>query len=187
MRDVLVVIEIVWQRKLRELRQRGGNDFRRWPLPREQLGANLGEFQVRLASDDVVGQLHDGLGLNLIADFWSTQNDDEVRSQALKGGDQFGCRRHVPEVDAEPDDSRIPGEQDFRDVNRALVDVKLQDGRGALERAEVGEEIAQAERGVDVFRVEGGQNNLSHRGGQISSKQGGRQCSTLPAGRGVRI
>ena len=45
---------------------------------------------------------------------------------------------------------------DFRDVERTLVDVELREARARLERAEVGQQIAQAERGVDVFRVERG-------------------------------
>ena len=46
--------------------------------------------------------------------------------------------------------------KNFRDVERALVDVELGKAGARLQFAEVGQQITQAERGVDVFRVERG-------------------------------
>ena len=60
-RHVLVIIEIVGQRQLGELGQLRGNDLGRRAFAGEQLPADSGECQIRFASDDVVGQLHDGL------------------------------------------------------------------------------------------------------------------------------
>ena len=79
-RHVLVVVEIVGQRELRELGQLGGDDLAGGPFPREQLRADLGELQVRLAGDDVVGQLHDGLGLGFVADLRPAEDDRDVRA-----------------------------------------------------------------------------------------------------------
>ena len=65
-------------------------------------------------------------------------------------------RLDVPDVNAEADDFGILREQDFRDVERALVDVELGEAGARLQFAEIGQQIAQAERGVDVLRVERG-------------------------------
>ena len=87
---------------------------------------------------------------------------------ALERGDDFRRRRHVPDVNAQPDDLRVPGQQRFRDVHRALVDVELQERCGASQRPQVGQQIAQPERGVDVLRVERGENDVRHRGGRMT-------------------
>ena len=118
--------------------------------------AHLGEFQIGFASDDVVGELDDGLPLGLIADLRSAKNDFDVRLDALDGGNDLGGGLDVPDINAEADNFGILREEDFRDVERALVDVKFYEAGARLERAEVGQQVAQAERGVDVLRVERG-------------------------------
>ena len=50
---------------------------------------------------------------------------------ALEHGDDLGRGRHVPDVDAQPDDLGIPGEERFGDIYRALVDVEFQEGGAA--------------------------------------------------------
>ena len=62
----------------------------------------------------------------------------------------------VPDVNAEADDFGVPRQEDFRNVERTLVDVEFRKARARLQVAEVGQQIAQAERGVDILRVERG-------------------------------
>ena len=68
----------------------------------------------------------------------------------------FGGWLDVPDVNAEADDFGISRQQHFRDVERTLVDVELDEARARLQVAKIGQQVAQAECGVDVFRVERG-------------------------------
>ena len=104
----------------------------------------------------MVGELNDGLVFGFVADLRSAEDDFDVRPDAFDGGDDLGGGFDVPDVDAEADDFRIARQQDFRDVERTLIDVELGEAGARPERAEVGQQVAQAERGVDVFRVERG-------------------------------
>ena len=107
--------------------------------------------------------MHNGLGVGFIADFRPTQDHSDDRSDTFEGRHDFSGGCDVPDVNAQPDDLRIPRQQRLRDVHRALVDIELYDGSGSPQRAEVGQQIAQPERGVDILRVERGQNDISHR------------------------
>ena len=120
------------------------------------------KFQIRFARDDMIRQLHNLLTLGFIADLGPAKNDDDVRSHPFDGGDDLGRFRDVPDVDAEPNDFGFAREQDFRDVERALVDVELRDHRARLQFAQIGEEIAQPERGVNELRVERGEYDVRH-------------------------
>ena len=104
----------------------------------------------------MVGQLNNFLFFGFVADFRAAEDDFDVRPDAFDGGDDFGGRLDVPDVNAEADDFGIAREEDFRDVERALVDVEFGEAGARLQFAEIGQQIAQAERGVDVFRVERG-------------------------------
>src|ERR1700734_584979 len=101
----------------------------------------------------MIGELDDLLRFGLIADFGAAEDDYYVRTDTLDSGDDVGGFGNVPDINAQADDLRILGEQDFRDVDRTLVDVEFYDARAGLERTEVREEIAQAERGGDEFRA----------------------------------
>ncbi len=104
----------------------------------------------------MVGQLNDGLTLGFIADLRSAEDDFDVRPDAFDGSDDLGGGFDVPDIDAEADDFGIVRQQDFRDVERTLIDVELGEARARLQVAKIGQQVAQAERGVDVFRVERG-------------------------------
>src|ERR1700679_1777806 len=110
----------------------------------------------------MIRQFHDRLPFRFIADFRPAEDDLDVRPHAPDGRDHLGRFRHVPDIDAEADDPGFAGEQDFRDVQRTLVDVKLRDYRARLQFAEIGEEITQPERGVDELRVECGEDDVRH-------------------------
>ena len=60
-----------------------------------------------------------GWALGLVADFRPAQDDRDVRPQAFEGRDDFSRRRDVPDVDAEPDDLRVPRQQRLHDVHWA--------------------------------------------------------------------
>ena len=105
---------------------------------------------------DVVGEMDDGLVFGFVADLRAAEDDFDVRPDAFDGGDDFGGWFDVPDVDAEADDFGITRQQSFRDVERTLIDVELDEARARLQVAQIGQQIAQAKRGVDVFRVERG-------------------------------
>src|SRR5438445_12550648 len=56
-RDVFVIVNIVGQDELVELRQLGWNDFCARRIAREQLTENLRELQIRFAGDDIISKL----------------------------------------------------------------------------------------------------------------------------------
>ena len=154
MRDVLIGVEIVGKRELAELRHGRGHDFGRGLFAGEKLAADFSKLQVRLTRDHVIRQCDDGLLLGLVADLGSAENDREVRAHALDGSDDFGGFGDVPDVNAEPQNLRLPREQCLGDVEWTLVDVELRDGRARFQLAEIGHEVAQAKGGVNVLRVE---------------------------------
>ncbi len=124
--------------------------------------AKLREGQVPFAGDNVVGQLHDWLRLGLETDLRSAQHNHEVGTQPFEGGDDFRCRRNAPDVNPKPNDFRTLCQECFDDVERALVEVKLDEGGVGLQWAEVSEQVTQPERGMQVPRVECSQDNIGH-------------------------
>ena len=104
----------------------------------------------------MIGELDDGLFFGFMADLRAAEDDFDVGPDTFDGGDDFGGRFNVPDVNAEADDFRIPREQDFGDIERTLVDVEFGEAGARLQFAKIGQQITQAERGVDVFRVERG-------------------------------
>ena len=104
----------------------------------------------------MISQLNNGLIFGFVTDFRAAEDDFDVGSDALDGGDDFGGWLDVPDVDAEADDFGVARQQGFRDVERALVDVELGKAGARLELAQIGQQIAQTERGMDIFRVERG-------------------------------
>ena len=120
----VVGVKIVRQGDLRKIRQFGGNDFgqggddasprrRERARPTSKLPAHFRKFQIRLAGDDVVGELDDFLPFGFVADLRAAEDDFDFRADALDGGDDFGGLRDVPDINAEADDFRIPREQCF--------------------------------------------------------------------------
>ena len=104
----------------------------------------------------MVGKLDDLLLLRFVADFRSAEDDFDFRPDAFDGGDDFGRLLDVPDINAEADDFRVLREEDFRDVERALVDVEFGETGARFQLAEVGQQITEAKRGVDELRVERG-------------------------------
>jgi len=49
----------------------------------------------------------------------------------------------IPDVDAEADDFGILRENDFRDVERTLIDVEPRRGGALLQAAKIGQQVAQ--------------------------------------------
>jgi hypothetical protein len=104
----------------------------------------------------VVGELNDGLVFSFVADLRTAEDDFDIGLDAFDGGYDFGGWFNVPDVDAEPNDFGVMRQQHFRDVERTLVDVELDEARARFQVAKIGQQMAQAKRGVDVFRVERG-------------------------------
>ena len=128
----------------------------------------------------MVGEGDDGLVFGFVADLGSTEDDFEVRAEAFQCGNDFEGWIGIPDINAEADDFRVLGEKDFGDVERALIDIELDESGAGLERAEVGKEVAEAERGVDVFGVKGGEDDIGHWTGWESSRmRGGEQLQDL--------
>src|SRR5712675_2197235 len=82
------------------------------------------------------------------ANFRSANDDRDVGSNALESGDNFRRLGDVPNVNAQPDNSRSPREQHFDYVDRSLVDVEFGKAGPGLQFAEVGQKITQAKRGM---------------------------------------
>ena len=166
MRDVVIVVEIVGQGEPRHVGQFRRDDFGRGLFAAQQLPADFGEFQIRLAGDDVIGQRDDGLRLPFVTHLRPAEDDRRLWRHAADGGHDLQRFRHVPDVDAEADDARRAGQQHLGDVERALVDVELDEARARLERAEIRHQVTQAERRVNVLGVERGEDDVGHGGGE---------------------
>ncbi len=93
----------------------------------QQPAAHFGKFQICLAGDDVIGELDDGLTFRFVTDFRAAEDNFGFGPQPFDGGDNFRGRRNILDIDAEADDFRIARQNHFRDVERTLVDVELQE------------------------------------------------------------
>ena len=104
----------------------------------------------------MVGELDNFLVFRFVADLRPAEDDFDFRPDAFDGGDDFGGRFNVPDVNAEADDFRMEREQALRDVERALVDVEFGEAGARFQFAEIGQQIAKAKRGMDELCVERG-------------------------------
>ena len=104
----------------------------------------------------MVGQLDNWLVFSFVADLRSAEDDFDVRPDAFNGGDELGGGFDVPDVNAEADDFGISRQQNFRNVERTLIDIEFHEAGARLQPPEIGQQVAQAKRGVDVFRVKRG-------------------------------
>jgi hypothetical protein len=172
--DVFVVVEFVRRRELRKVGQFGGDDFRGEFFPGEQTAAHLGEFQVSLAGDDVIGCANDRLTITLETDFGSAKNNDQVRAKLFKQRDEFGGRCDIPDVNTKAEDFGIFGKERLGDFGDRLVDIEFQQSGARTKFAEIRQQISQAESGMDVFCIQRCEDNLGH-AGTIAAKQGDEQ------------
>ena len=109
MREVGFGIKIVGQGEARKFRQLGSDDFRRRSAI-QKLSAHLGEFQIRFAGDDVVGEFHDFLAFSFVADFGAAENDFYFRPDSFYRRNDFRRFRHVPNVNSEAENLRFAHE-----------------------------------------------------------------------------
>ena len=167
MRHVVLGVQVVRQSQPVQIRRFGGDDFLRRGVAGQQLGANPGEFQIRLARDHVVGQPHDFLCLDLETDFRSAQDDGEVGPHPFQRGDDLRRLRNVPDVNSEADDFGASRQQHFHDIERSLLDVELDQAGARFQIAQVSQQITQAKGGVNVFCVQCGQDDVGHKVGGV--------------------
>jgi hypothetical protein len=104
----------------------------------------------------VVGKADDPLLFGFVTDLRSAEDDFDVRPDPFDGANDFSRRNDIPDVDAKADDFRVPGQEDFRNIRRTLVDIEFHEARAWLQVTKVGQQIAQAERGMDIFRIKRG-------------------------------
>src|SRR5688500_5569397 len=116
--DVGVRIKVVRKRELREDGKFRRNNFTLRRRHGEDGAAGCGKFQIRFAGDDVIGSSADRLGFRFEADFGPAEDNGDFGRDALEDMDHFGGERGVPDVNAQADNARPAGEQDFRDVVR---------------------------------------------------------------------
>ena len=65
-------------------------------------------------------------------------------------------------------------EENFRNVERALIDVEFEQPRARSQVAEISEQITQPERRVNIFRVERGEDDVRHHGTLTEAAQRGK-------------
>ena len=133
--------------------------MRRRLKPKQNRPADFGEFQVRLARDDVIRQTDNFLLLDFITHFRPAENDDKFRSNAFEKGDDLGGFRDVPNINAQTDDFRLARQDGFGDIGGPLLEVKFQQTGLGAQGAEIGHQVAQPEGGVDIPCVQSGENN----------------------------
>lgn len=153
---VAFVVEVVGELEMGGIGDRGVEDVRELRAG-DELAAEIGEREVRLARDDVMGEGGDLLLVGLVTDLGSAEDDDEIGIEAPEDRDQLGGGPDVPDVDAKAEDGWAAGEDLLGDVERALVDVELADGSEGLEFAQIGQQVTQPERRVWELGVERGE------------------------------
>ena len=121
----------------------------------QDLAAQLGESDVAPAGDDVIRQLDDFLLACLVRDFRAAQDDGQMWRHPLEHGHQAGGLFHVPDIDAEADDARRMRQDALDQVGGLGADDEFLDPGLLLQRAHIGQQVAQAERGVRIAGVEG--------------------------------
>ena len=132
-------------------------DFHQGFRPVEDLAAQLGEGDVAPACNQVVGQFDDFLLPRLMRHLGATEHDDDLGRHALEHGHQFRRFLDVPYIDAKTDDARLVDE-DALDQFRGLgADDKFLQPRLRLQRAHIGQQVAQAQRSVGIAGVQGGE------------------------------
>ena len=83
--------------------------MRDWDLIQE-IATKITKRDISFASDDVIGIFNDLLALSFVAHFRATQDDDNVRTDSLKIGNQPRQRVHIPNVDSESHNLRFVSE-----------------------------------------------------------------------------
>ena len=73
----------------------------------------------------MVGKADDLLFVRLEAHLRAAEDEDDVGADAFDGGEDFGGFNDVPDINTQADDFRSLREQDFRYVERALIDVEF--------------------------------------------------------------
>jgi hypothetical protein len=142
MGDVVVGVEVVRQAELVQVRQGRVDEFGAGALMIEEVMAEAWESKVGFAGDDVIGELNDGLVRGFMGDFGAAEDDEETWAKPFKECDEFGGGCDVPDVDAEAKDERICLEDAFGDIERALLEIELDELGTGLEGTEVSEEVA---------------------------------------------
>lgn len=181
---VAFVVEVVGELELDGIGDRGVEDVLGLRAS-DELAAEIGEREVGLARDDVMGEGGDLLLVGLVTDLGSAEDDDEIRIEAPEDRDQLGGGADIPDVDAKTEDGWAAGEDLLGDVERALVDVELADGSDGLELAQIGQQVTQPERRVGELGVERRQEDP--RGGTSVTRDDVGRCGVdevdLTAGR----
>src|SRR5581483_10670418 len=165
MRDIALVVQRIRRGQSCEIGDIGGDDFCGRTITGEQNAANLGEFQVGFAGDDVVRLLRDLLPVGFVAHLGPAEDDDDLGAQAFEDGDDLRGGGGIPDVNAEANDARVFREKLLDDFDGSLMNVEFEEGGAGPEFIEIGQEITQTEGGVNVFCVECGQDNVGHGAG----------------------
>ena len=108
-----------------------------------------------LAFDDVMGQGADGLLVDFVADLGAADDDDDVRRHRPQDLRHLEHEGGVPDVDAQPHQTRAALQDGFDDIGGAVVDGALEDRRTGLQGlAQVRLQVAQGKRGVGPAGIE---------------------------------
>jgi|GEM_PF-6670378 len=108
----------------------------------------------------MIREAHDLLPLRLMADLWTAQDDDEVGTKTLQDRNQLGRGSHIPDVDAQTEDSRVLTQDGLCDLEDGLVDIELEETCPGPEVTEVGHQVAQSKGRVEVAGIQRGQENV---------------------------
>src|SRR3990172_5934056 len=96
-------------------------------MPLDDLQGKAAERQIGFASDQVVRQGEQGRVFVLEAGLGTAHDYDQIRLHGLDGLDDLRYRRYVPDVDSEPDDAGMSGQQRLGDIERRLAQGELTD------------------------------------------------------------
>jgi Glycosyl hydrolases family 35 len=162
MLKVFLIVQVIGQDERGHFRQRRRDDLRIRALAVQEPPAQLGEFQIGLARDDVIGQSTDFLRIRFVTDLRSTDDDGHIGPNALKFGHELRRRGDVPDINSQADDLGIMAKDRLHGVGGPPTDVEFQHQRLGTQRSQIGHQIAQPKRRMGVAGVESGQNDAGH-------------------------
>jgi len=97
-----------------------------------------------------------------MADLGSAHDHLDGGLELFEDGDDLARLEGIPNINSEADDLGFLSEQSLRDVEWALVDIKLDQLGMGDEIPEIGEEATQSEGCVNELRVEGAEEDVRH-------------------------
>jgi len=128
----------------------------------QQFATKRRKAEISRAGYQIIGLLHDALLLPFMTHLRAANHQNDFRFDGFEQGDQPGTLFTIPDIDTQPDNAGIAGQQPLRDIDRPGFKSELVDFCLSLVFSHIGKQAAQSETGVNVAGIDRGKDNLRH-------------------------